>query len=262
MTRSWWRWWQDWRILVYSSLLFGHPPPHEREREWVRGPYSSSVIWLDWIMALFHVYLFCDRYHFSLKLLLLTVYSYAKVFLTPSPLLPLWETICLSPLSTPSITSTNTETNPQAANTNTRESYNSYHSNVFLENFSDSPSTVIVASYRQLPEVTLWNANHWKSESILKRNPEISIAFRKLFHGTVKKVLFVDCHPALQGPLSTHSTWSSLQVFSSSLTYDKGGPFWIVKVVVKMPQMISTIASRFLEFELFSTYAPKNLKPN
>ena len=79
-SRLWWGWWQDWRILVHSSLLFGHPPPHEREREWVRGPYSSSVIWLDWIMPLFHVYLFCDRYHFSLKLLLLTVYSYAKFF--------------------------------------------------------------------------------------------------------------------------------------------------------------------------------------
>ena len=134
-----------------------------------------------------------------------------KGFLTPSPLLPLWETICLSPLSTPSITSTNTETNPQAANTNTRESYNSYHFNVFLEKFSDLPSTVIVASYRQLPEVTLWNANHWKSESILKRNPEISIAFRKLFHGTVKKVLFVDCHWTPQGPSSAHFTWFSLK---------------------------------------------------
>ena len=62
-----------------------------------------------------------------------------------------------------------------------------YHFNVFLEKFSDLPSTVIVASYCQLPEVTLWNANNWKSESILKRNPEISIAFRKLFQGTVKK---------------------------------------------------------------------------
>ena len=39
-------------------------------------------------MALFHVCLFCDRYHFSLKLLLLTVYSYAKVFLTQSPFSP------------------------------------------------------------------------------------------------------------------------------------------------------------------------------
>ena len=61
------------------------PPSSPWEREWVRGPYSSSVIWLDWIMALFHVYLFCDRYHFSLKLLLLTVYSYAKVFSPPPP---------------------------------------------------------------------------------------------------------------------------------------------------------------------------------
>ena len=136
-----------------------------------------------------------------------------KGFLTPSPLLPLWETICLSPLSTPSITSTNTETNPQAANTNTRESYNSYHFNVFLEKFSDLPSTVIVASYRQLPEVTLWNANHWKSESILKRNPEISIAFRKLFQGTVKKSAL--CRLSLNSSGSFKRTF--YLIFSKSL---------------------------------------------
>ena len=158
-----------------------------REREWVRGPYSSSVIWLDWIMALFHVCLFCDRYHFSLKLLLLTVYSYAKVFLTPSPLLPLWETICLSPLSTPSITSTNTDTNPQAANTNTRESYNAYHFNVFLERFSDLPSTVIVASYRQLPEVTLWNANHWSPNQSWKEIQKFPLHFENCSRAHLKK---------------------------------------------------------------------------
>ena len=155
-------------VKDFSTLEFiVWPPssPWERESEWGDLIVPVSFGWTEscrFFTSTFFAIVITSLWNYSYSL-----FIHMQRFF--NPLLPLWETICLSPLSTPSITITNTETNPQAANTNT-ESHNSYHFNVFLEKFSDLPSSVIVASYRQLPEVTLWNANHWINPEKKSRN--------------------------------------------------------------------------------------------